>query len=150
MDKVHFYNAGLEWKEGRIGEFNIAGFPSLNVATPPEFPKGVPNVWSPEHLFVASASACLMTTFLAIAENSNLEFLSYSTEASGKLEKIEGNFMISEIELKPRIVIKNEKDRDKALRIIHKSEEKCLISNSMKTKIILSPEILTAEMYEMN
>lgn len=40
--------------------------PSLYVASPPEF-GGPEGVWSPEHLFVASVAACMMTTFRAIA-----------------------------------------------------------------------------------
>jgi len=47
---------------------------SLDVATPPQFPKGIERVWSPEHLFTAAVNSCLMTTFLSIAENSKLEF----------------------------------------------------------------------------
>jgi organic hydroperoxide reductase OsmC/OhrA len=47
--------------------------PCIEVATPPEFPKGMPGIWSPEHLFTAAVSSCLMTTFLAIAENSKQE-----------------------------------------------------------------------------
>ncbi len=44
----------------------------IEVATPPEFPKGIAGIWSPEHLLVAAVSSCLMTTFLAVAENSKL------------------------------------------------------------------------------
>lgn len=46
----------------------------IEVATPPEFPKGMEGIWSPEHLLVAAVNSYLMTTFLAIAENSKLEF----------------------------------------------------------------------------
>ena len=142
MDDKHFYNTNVEWKAGRQGELSLKGFPTITVATPPEFPQGVPNTWSPEHLFVASANICLMTTFLAIAENSNLKFSSYSAGGSGKMERVDGKFVISEIELKPKIVISEEKDKDKALRIIEKAERGCLISRSMNTKTILSPEII--------
>jgi len=61
--------------------------PVLGVATPPES----------EHLFVAAAEACLMTTFLAIAESSKLEFLSYSSEAERLLERTDQGFMITRI-----------------------------------------------------
>ena len=54
-------------------------------------------------------------------------------------------FMISEIELKPKVILRNEKDRERALRIIEKSEQACLISNSMKSKIVLSPEVIISE-----
>jgi organic hydroperoxide reductase OsmC/OhrA len=142
MEDIHYYSTKVEWCEGRIGELSSPDFPSIKVATPPEFKNGVPNIWSPEHLFVASINICLMTTFLAIAENSNLEFISFSSEANGKLEKVDGKYMISEVELRPVVKIKDEKQKEKTLRIIDKSEKGCLISNSAKSKIILNPQII--------
>lgn len=144
MDNIHYYNTKVKWDEGRTGTLSEPTMPEIKVATPPEFPKGVPNTWSPEHLYVAAANICLMTTFLAIAENSKLEFTNYECEGVGKLEKVDGKFVISEIELRPYITVTQEKDLERAERIIEKSENACLISNSMKTKIILKPEIKTA------
>lgn len=143
MEEIHYYNTAVEWKEGRMGELSEDTFPLIKVSTPPQFRKGVPDVWTPEHLFVASANICLMTTFLAIAENSKLNFESYKAEGTGKLEKVDGKLMFSEIELKPKITVETERDKERALRIIEKSEAVCLISNSMKTNIKLSPEITT-------
>ncbi|MEJ2613355.1 MAG: OsmC family protein [Ignavibacteriaceae bacterium] len=141
MDNIHYYETKVEWKEGRIGELTSSTFPSVKVATPPEFKNGVPNIWSPEHLFVASINICLMTTFLAIAENSSLEFVSFTSDATGKLERVDGKYVISEVELKPVVKIKDEKYREKTLRILDKSEKGCLISNSAKSKIVLNPQI---------
>ncbi len=140
MEGTFFYDTKVEWSEGRKGGLSSDGFPFIEVATPPEF-KGVPGIWTPEHLFVSAVNICLMTTFLAIAENSFLSFTSYSCSGKGKLEKVEGKFMISEIELQPKIIVKREKDKEKALRIIEKSEKACLISNSIKSNVILKPEI---------
>ncbi|GJQ63305.1 MAG: hypothetical protein SCALA702_23580 [Melioribacteraceae bacterium] len=139
---AHTYETNLKWEEGRKGNLSAPGLDSFDVATPPEFKGGIEGIWSPEHLFVASADVCLMTTFLAIAENSNLEFTSYSSSGIGKLDKVDGTVMIYEIELKPVIVVKFEKDIERAERIVNKAEHHCLVSNSMKTKIILSPEIV--------
>jgi len=141
MDLVHNYTTTVTWENDRIGNLSSPTLPDIKVATPPEFPKGAPNIWSPEHLFVASANICLMTTFLAIAENSKFEFKSFKSEATGKLEKVDGKFMISEIEFKPVVTITDESKREKAIRLIEKSEAACLISNSMKSKIILTPTI---------
>lgn len=141
MSEVHYYKTGVTWKDGRVGEITEPTLPTIAVATPPEFPKGVPNYWSPEHLFVASANVCLMTTFLAIAENSKLEFKSFAAEAKGKLEKTDSGFQITEIEITPKIELLNPADNERAKRIIEKSEAHCLISNSMKSKILLHPEI---------
>ncbi len=141
MEEVFYYNTNVNWSEGRIGKLSSEGMEYITVATPPEFSGGVPNIWSPEHLFVASANICLMTTFLAIAENSKLNFISYSSSGTGKIEKVEGKFFVTQIELSPRILVANEHDKERALRIIEKSEKTCLISRSMKSEIILKPEI---------
>ncbi len=141
MNNEYFYENTVTWTEGRKGILSEPTLPNIEVATPPEFPNGVPNIWSPEQLFVASANICLMTTFLSIAENSKLDFSKFRCKAKGKLEKVENIFMISEIELIPEIFVAAEKDIERAERIIHKSEHHCLISNSVKTKIILNPKI---------
>ena len=142
MNKSHEYEVDLNWIEDRIG---VLYSPELNdemqVATPPQFPKGVDKIWSPEHLFTAAVNSCLMTTFLSIAEHSKLEFKKFSSKAYGKLEVIDGKYLMSEILLVPSLTINNEEDRAKALRILHKSESACLISNSVRSKIIFQPEI---------
>jgi peroxiredoxin-like protein len=146
MDDIHYYNTDIKWEQGRRGTLTSPVLTnSITVATPPEFTKGEPNIWSPEHLYVAAVNGCLMTTFLAIAENSKLDFVSFDSAATGKLEKVDNMFMISEIELKPKVVLRNEKDKERALRIIEKSEKACLISNSIKSKIVLSPEVIISE-----
>lgn len=82
-----------------------------------------------------------MTTFLAIAENSTLEFTSFSCHAKGKLESIEGKLQMSEILLKPTVIIHNEKYTDKAMRILKKAEDACLITRSIKSKITMEINI---------
>ncbi|MBI3233033.1 MAG: OsmC family protein, partial [Bacteroidetes bacterium] len=107
----------------------------LLVATPPPFNGGMSGYWSPEHLYTAAVGSCLMTTFLAIAENSKLEFHSFTCKAEGKLEMVESKYLMTEVYLEPTIAIAQEKDIERAERIIQKSETACLISNSVKAKI---------------
>ncbi|CAN5201815.1 hypothetical protein BH09BAC2_BH09BAC2_19720 [soil metagenome] len=83
-----------------------------------------------------------MTTFLSIAENSKLEFKSFHSEATGKLEMKEGVYMITEIILKPKLTILSEEEKEKIKRILQKSEKACLISNSVKSEIKMEPEVL--------
>jgi organic hydroperoxide reductase OsmC/OhrA len=141
-DEPHLYRTSIRWQESRKAALTAPGLPDWQVATPPEFPGGHAGVWSPEHLFVASAEACLMTTFLAIAENSKLAFTSYSSTAAGKLEKTAEGFMITEIALKARVEIKDPAAADRAKRIVEKAEQACLISKSMKTRILLEVEVI--------
>jgi organic hydroperoxide reductase OsmC/OhrA len=83
-----------------------------------------------------------MTTFLAIAENSKLEFVSFTADAKGKLEKLAGKgLMMTQITLQPKLVIRNARDVERASRILEKAEKHCLISNSIKTQTKLEAEI---------
>ncbi len=148
---AHFYNVQIEWNKDRKGmmcspELNAPtqGGGCIEVATPPEFPKGIPGIWSPEHLFTASVSSCLMTTFLAIAENSKLEFTHFHCDSKGKLDQVEGKFLMTEVILEPTVTIVNEKDRERAERVLAKAEAACLISNSIKSKITMIPRIALA------
>jgi organic hydroperoxide reductase OsmC/OhrA len=141
-DEKHVYGTSLRWDSQRRATLSSAGLPDITVATPPEFPGGHPRIWSPEHLFVAAAEACLMTTFLAIAENSKLEYTAYTSRAEGILEKADQGFMITRITLRPRIVITDAAARDRAIRIIEKAEQHCLISKSMKTVVTLEAEVV--------
>jgi len=143
MNRAHEYEVDINWVQDRAG---ILYSPELNdeiqVVTPPQFPKGVGKIWSPEHLFIAAINSCLMTTFLSIAEHSKLEFKKFKSKAYGKLESIEGKYMMSEIKLMPALTIYKGEDRAKALKVLQKSEAACLISNSVKSKIIFQPEII--------
>ena len=142
METVHHYNVNINWKNDRKGLMNSPVLQStIEVATPPEFPKGMPGIWSPEHLFVAAVNSCLMTTFLAIAENSKLDFDHFESNADGKLEKTDGKYMITEVALSPVLTIKNEADRERAIRVLEKSEAACIITNSIKAKIVFHPQI---------
>jgi len=138
--KPHYYNVDINWKNSRKGimcspELSKKNGTCIEVATPPEFAKGIEGIWTPEHLYVAAASGCLMTTFLAIAENSILDFISFNCAAKGKLETVDGKLMMSEILLKPKVIIHNEEHRNKTIRIVKKAESMCLISRSIKSKI---------------
>lgn len=136
----HQYNVNLKWNADRVGEVSSPELNSkIEVATPPQFPKGVEGIWSPEHFFTAAVNSCFMTTFLAIAENSRLEFKEFTCNAVGMLDQVEGKYLMTEVILNPTLVITKEEDKEKALRVLDKSEKACLISNSINSKVSLNP-----------
>ena len=142
---TYHFNVKVNYEKDRTG---LMSSPVLNstikVATPSAFPNGMEATWSPEHLLVAAVNSCLMTTFLAIAEKSKFPFAKFESNADGKLEMVEGKYMISEIVLSPDLLIYKEADREKALRLLQKSADTCLVSNSIKSKIIFIPDINVA------
>ncbi|HLN97193.1 MAG TPA: OsmC family protein [Pyrinomonadaceae bacterium] len=141
MEEKYFYSTEVEWTGQRGGDLRSPVLPNLHVDAPPEF-KGHDGAWTPEHLFVASVNSCFMTTFLAIAENSKLEFTSFKADARGKLEKLEGQgWVMTEITLHPQLVVSHARDAERASRILQKAERGCLISNSVKSQIRMEPEV---------
>ena len=144
MEDKHSYKVSLKWDEGRKGIMKAPGLEQkITVVTPPEFDNGIPGFWSPEHLYTASVLSCFMTTFLAIAEYSKLEFSDFDCTADGILEKVEKKFQMTEINLKATLRISDPDKVEKAERILEKSEAACLISNSIKSKVNLETTIVS-------
>jgi peroxiredoxin-like protein len=137
----YIYKTEVEWIGQRAGKLFAAGLPDIEVAPPPEF-HGMEGVWTPEHLFVAAVNSCFMTTFLAIAELSKLEFVSFDCRSEGLLEKRESSgYQITQITLRPRLVVRHSKDTERAFRILEKAERNCLISKSIKSVARLQPDV---------
>lgn len=146
----HYYNVDINWNNDRKGvmcspELVKDQNSCIEVATPPEFPKGIPGIWSPEHLFTAAVSSCLMTTFLAVAENFKLDFHNFSCKSKGKLDKEDNRLLMTEITLYPVVTILEESQRELALKVLDKSEKACLISNSIKSRVIMEPKVEVLE-----
>jgi len=135
MSEKHTYTTAVEWTKEKRAALSSRGLPTIEVATPPNFPGGHEGIWSPEHLYTAAAEVCLMTTFLSFAERANLDFLSYKSEADGILDKVEKSLLMTRIHIKPTITVANEADREEALKLIERAERYCLISNSMKSEV---------------
>lgn len=137
----YFYESELEWKGER--DLKIIGdkLPVIDAGAPPEF-KGRETNWSPEHLFVASLNSCYTLTLLAIAEFSKIPIVSLTSTAKGKLERVAGGgYQITEIIVKPRIVIASANDLARIPRILEKAKENCFVSNSIKSAIKVEPEV---------
>ena len=139
---AHFYTVDVEWladKRGVLTSPELAQ--NVEVATPPPFQGGVEQIWSPEHLFTSAVVSCFMTTFLAIAANSKLTYSNFKCNAKGKLEQVDGKYLMTEVLLVAHLTIDSLENKEKAERILEKSERACLISNSIKSTVTLTPII---------
>lgn len=147
--KDHTYNVEIEWIHQRKGKMyspelhdqNNNNANEIEVATPTQFNGGMPFTWSPEHLFTSAIASCLMTTFLAIAEHSKLNYKSFKCKSKGFLDKVDGRFAMSKIELYPEICLETEVDIEKAKKVLEKAKKACLISNSVKSEVEMHPSI---------
>lgn len=144
MNNQFFYETEVQWIGGRRGLLTAAGLPNIEVTAPPEF-QGDEMTWTPEHLFVAAVNSCYMATFAAIADVSRLDVLSFASTATGMLEKVEGRgYRITEIILKPALLLKSEADVERATRLLDKALPHCFVSNSIQSEVRLSPAVTFA------
>ena len=138
---MYEYESKVEWNKDRLCRMSTGGGVSMDFSSPPEF-KGIEGLITPEDLFVASENTCLLMTFISVAEKMRFEFLSYECDAVGHLEKTDDGLVFTRIILRPRIEIGSEENLKKAERALEIAHKNCLIANSMKTEIIIEPEIV--------
>ncbi len=141
--EIHYRNNGIidlvHILKGNLSspELNKKNSVCIKMVSPQEFPHITAGIWSPEHLFVAAICGCLKTTFFAIAKNSMLQITSFSCKAEGRMELVEGEFIMSKILLKPLVVIPHELYRSKTMRILKKAKDACHVARSVESKINL-------------
>ncbi len=134
------YANSLTWENARRGKSSAPGKPPMEIGSPPEF-RGEPGVWCPEELLVSALNGCLMLTFISLAQSKGVQFVSYESAAEGLLENVDGKFLITEVSVAPTVVLKSNGDLEKARTIMEQVEEHCFISNSIKAKVKLAPEL---------
>ena len=115
--------------------------PQLNVAEPEEF-GGHSCEWSPEQLFVSTVANCLLLTFRAIANASKYDYIDLSCVAEGKLDRIDGINQFTHIKIEARLLIEQESDMQKGLRLLTKAENQCLIKNSISSEVNFANEVI--------
>ncbi len=138
QDKWLYHNT-LKWKGEKKADLKfIESKQEIEVATPPEF-GGHENIISPEDLFVSSANVCYMTTLLGTIKNMGVELVSYESRAEGILETVDKMKIFTKIIIRPKI--KAKETEEKIRMILDHAEKRCLVANSMKTQVIIEPEI---------
>ena len=139
----HDYHVLLTGGPSGYATVSTPGIPDLRTAPPVDF-DGPGDAWSPEHLLLAAVQSCFLFTLRAIARASKVDFVSLELDATGIVDRQEGVVRFTSIVLRPRIVVSSGTDRERALRILEKSEKQCLVSASLATPIRLEPEITEA------
>ena len=136
----HHYEVTLTGGGDSLGTLNAGSRPALVGGPPPEF-GGDDQRWSPEHLLLASASLCLMTTFASIAAKSKLEITGYDSRAEGVLDKTPEGLRFTRILLKVTI---RAVDTAKASRLLDLAKKHCIVSNSLARPVEVEGSVTAA------
>jgi organic hydroperoxide reductase OsmC/OhrA len=112
-----------------------ASRPQIEGGAPPEF-GGDANVWSPEHLLVASVGLCLFTTFRALATRGGTTPLDFSwrDRIDAVLEKTSSGLRFTGIVHRVEIGVA-ETDRARAAQLMQRAQPLCIIANTLNVAV---------------
>jgi organic hydroperoxide reductase OsmC/OhrA len=146
---AHHYEARLRWT-GSTGLGWERYERAHTVTAPPAEPelrlttgesKGDPAVLNPEQLLVMAASSCQMLSFLHLAAKARIDVVEYEDEVSAVMPLDEEPIRITEITLRPRIVIDGEASEERVRKLVHTAHEHCFIANSLRSEVAIEPRI---------
>jgi organic hydroperoxide reductase OsmC/OhrA len=103
--------------------------------------QGDPRILNPEQLVVMAASSCQMLWFLHLAAKARIDVVEYADDASGLMPDDDQPERITEITLRPRIVIAGEASEERVRKLVQIAHEHCYIANSLKSDLRLEPRI---------
>jgi peroxiredoxin-like protein len=133
MENEHKYHVVAWWSSGRTGIAKSDSAPNaIHFAAPPQF-GGLEGRWTPEDLLMTALASCFTTTFHAIAGYSKFEYTDLEVEAEGTVSKTGSGYTFSEIVIRPNLTIPNEDKRERAINILQKAKELCLVSRALAT-----------------
>ncbi len=141
QDLPHFYTVEATAESLSNIAVNSLNLPSLEVAPPIGF-NGPGDIWSPEDLLVSSVATCTILSFRAIARASKFDWISIECVAEGKLERIDGKTQFSKIVSKAKLVIAAGSNEERAVKLLNKAEQSCLISNSLSADCSIECEVV--------
>ncbi|MDA7747308.1 OsmC family protein [Psychromonas sp.] len=137
----HLYSVSAEGTTDSQLTSSSKGIPDITVAAPAEF-GGPGDQWSPETLLLSAAANCFVLSFKAVSRASKLSWKSIHCESVGKLDRVDRITSFTEITTKVKLTIGDESEKERALKLLEKSESVCLISNSLNAKLFLECEII--------
>ena len=141
QDFPHYYRcvATANEDQSRV-RVSSQGLEDLTTDVPREF-GGPGDHWSPEALLIAAVADCFVLTFRAMATPSQITWYALDCDATGTLERVNRSTKFTNIQLSVRISIPDDMEEDKVLRVLKKTEETCLITNSLNATVGLSTDI---------
>jgi organic hydroperoxide reductase OsmC/OhrA len=134
--KSHRYGVRTEWHDGRQVTLTSPGKPGLDVALPSDFKNGVPGLWSPEELLIASVATCFELTMIAVAEYRGVPLHALRVDATGHVERKSHLYRLILLELEVHVETDPGHERElEHIAVI--AREGCLVGNALDVPIRL-------------
>jgi peroxiredoxin-like protein len=146
MESEHKYRTVAWWSSGKTGIARSNSAPNaIHFTAPPEF-GGLEGRWTPEDLLLCAIAGCYTTTFRALAEYSKFAYADLEVEVEGTIRKAASGYAFEEIVIRPNLTISGgEEERSRALRILQKAKNMCLVSRALSVEQKFEPRVQLSE-----
>lgn len=150
MSRTATYHTTVRWTGEHWGHIEMGNGPEMKFSAPPDA-QGHPGVLTPEDAFVAAANSCVMMMFIWAAERFHLKLLSFECRTEGtKLIELDRTETFTRLHFLPVIRVGCRPGEQQAVeartrRAVQAAQKYSLVANSVKSEIIVEPEIIVCE-----
>jgi organic hydroperoxide reductase OsmC/OhrA len=150
MGQTATYHTTVQWKGAHWGHVVLGNGPEMDFSAPPDA-HGFAGVLTPEDAFVAAANTCVMMMFIWAAERFRITLLSYECRTEGtKLVELDRTEIFTRLHFRPSIRVATDGDKPNLVearvrRALQAAQKYSLVANSVKSEIIIEPEIVVLE-----
>ena len=147
MARTELTETTVVWTGGHDGRVRMGNGPEMDFSAPPQA-QGRAGVLTPEDAFVGAVNTCVMLMFIWAAERFRLDLVSYECRAEGtKLVELDRTETFTRVVLRPRIAVRAGGEPAAAVekrvrRAVESARKYSLVANSVKSEVIVEPEIL--------
>jgi len=145
MEETHRFRVIAWWASGRTGIAKSSSAPNaIHFTAPPAF-GGLDGRWTPEDLLLCAIASCYTTTFRALAEKSKFEYTDLQVEVEGKISKGDTAYNFGAILIRANLMVAQEADDSRALKLLHKAKGVCLVSRALALEPRFEPHVQVGE-----
>ena len=126
---------------GKPAKTTMSGISDAEIGPPPEY-GGNPNSLNPEEMLVAAVNSCIMLVFFHFVKKSNVEVVSYSSDAEGKVEKTKNGLRFTNVQVEAKVRLGNTGSSQKMQEIAQLAEKYCLVSGSLACPVQYNVQVI--------
>jgi organic hydroperoxide reductase OsmC/OhrA len=139
MEELNRFRVVAWWASGRTGIAKSASAPNaIHFTSPPAF-GGLEGRWTPEDLLLSALASCYTTTFRTLAEYSKFVYTDLQVEVEGLIGKAETGYNFLELSICVDVTIAQEAEQERAIKLLHKAQDLCLVSRALAIKQTFKP-----------
>lgn len=145
METSKEYQVDLNWQENQNARLSAVIFNNaIEVAPHSCLKKLNEDVWSAEHLFIASVESSYMTAFFRTVKNKGIKFKSFKSTAQASVRISDEFSEITDIVIRPAVVISESSQINKTLKLFSICRDHCLVLNALKVRLHIFPSVSVA------